>query len=46
TADGEVMAVQHKEYPIFGLQFHPESILTPVGKTIIRNFIKGDLNHD
>ena len=39
TADGEVMAVQHKEYPIFGVQFHPESILTPDGKTMLVNFI-------
>lgn len=40
TADGEVMAVQHKEYPIYGVQFHPESIMTPDGKQIIKNFIK------
>lgn len=39
TADGEVMAVEHREYPIYGLQFHPESILTPEGMTIIRNFL-------
>lgn len=39
TADGEVMAVQHAKYPIFGLQFHPESILTPEGKTILQNFL-------
>ncbi len=39
TLGGEVMAVQHREYPIFGVQFHPESILTPDGKTMIRNFI-------
>lgn len=38
--DGEVMAVQHTEYPIFGVQFHPESIMTPDGKTMLRNFIK------
>lgn len=38
--DGEVMAVQHKEYPIFGVQFHPESIMTPDGKQMLRNFIK------
>lgn len=40
TSEGEVMAVQHREYPIYGVQFHPESILTPDGKTILRNFIK------
>lgn len=40
TADGEVMAVQHREYPIYGVQFHPESILTPDGRTMLRNFIK------
>lgn len=39
TADGEVMAVQHSMYPIFGVQFHPESILTPDGKTMLTNFI-------
>lgn len=40
TDDGEVMAVEHRDYPIFGVQFHPESIMTPDGKTMIRNFIK------
>ncbi len=40
TADGEVMAVQHRAYPIYGVQFHPESILTPDGKTMLENFIK------
>ena len=39
TTDGEVMAVQHTEYPIFGVQFHPESIMTPDGKTMLENFI-------
>lgn len=39
TEDGEVMAVEHREYPIYGLQFHPESILTPEGMNIIRNFL-------
>ena len=38
--DGEIMAVEHKEFPIFGLQFHPESVMTPDGETIIRNFMK------
>ena len=40
TEEGEIMAVQHKEYPLYGLQFHPESILTPNGKMMIENFIK------
>lgn len=40
TTDGEVMAVQHKNYPIYGVQFHPESIMTPDGKQILRNFIE------
>ena len=39
TTDGEVMAVQHKTYPIYGVQFHPESILTPDGKKMLENFI-------
>lgn len=40
TKDGEVMAIQHREYPVYGVQFHPESILTPDGKTMLKNFIK------
>ena len=40
TADGEVMAIQHRDYPIYGVQFHPESIMTPDGKIMLRNFIK------
>lgn len=40
TADGEVMAVQHREYPIFGLQFHPESIMTKDGKQMLANFFE------
>ncbi len=39
TEDGEIMAVEHREYPIYGLQFHPESILTPEGKTMLQNFL-------
>ena len=41
TADGEVMAVRHREFPIYGVQFHPESIMTPDGKKMLENFIKG-----
>lgn len=40
TADGEVMAVEHKTLPIYGVQFHPESVLTPMGRAIIENFLK------
>ena len=39
TTDGEVMAVSHIEYPVYGVQFHPESIMTPEGKKILENFI-------
>ncbi|MBR3635988.1 MAG: aminodeoxychorismate/anthranilate synthase component II [Lachnospiraceae bacterium] len=39
TDDNEIMAVEHKEYNVYGVQFHPESILTPDGMTIIRNFL-------
>lgn len=37
--DGEIMAVEHKEYPIYGLQFHPESIMTPDGMQLLENFL-------
>jgi len=39
TSDGEIMAVMHKEYPVYGVQFHPESIMTPEGKQMLKNFI-------
>lgn len=38
--NGEVMAVEHKKYPVFGVQFHPESIMTPEGEKVMRNFLK------
>lgn len=41
TMDGEIMAVKHKEFPVYGFQFHPESIYTEYGKRMIENFIKG-----
>ncbi|VAX34083.1 Anthranilate synthase, amidotransferase component @ Para-aminobenzoate synthase, amidotransferase component [hydrothermal vent metagenome] len=40
TKDGEIMGVRHREYVIEGVQFHPESILTTVGKDLLRNFLK------
>lgn len=44
TTDEEVMAIQHREYPIFGVQFHPESIMTPDGRTMLKNFIQNIKN--
>jgi anthranilate synthase component 2 len=38
--DGEIMAVAHREYPVYGLQFHPESILTPDGSIMLKDFIE------
>ena len=45
TDDGEIMAVEHTEYPVYGVQFHPESVMTPDGLTIIKNFLE-ECNHD
>ena len=41
TEEGEIMGIRHREYPVEGIQFHPESILTPNGKRIIKNFLEG-----
>jgi anthranilate synthase/aminodeoxychorismate synthase-like glutamine amidotransferase len=41
TADGEVMAIRHRSLPIDGVQFHPESVLTPHGRDIAKNFLEG-----
>ena len=52
TEDGEIMAVRHRQYPIYGVQFHPESIMTPDGGTMLKNFIslageiKEETSHD
>lgn len=40
TTEGEIMAVQHKDYPIYGVQFHPESIMTPDGRQMLKNFLR------
>ena len=47
STDGEVMAVKHRDYDLYGLQFHPESILTKQGSQMIKNFIQlGGVNDD
>ncbi len=40
SAEGEIMAVRHREHPVFGVQFHPESIMTADGKKLLSNFLK------
>lgn len=39
SKDGVIMAMEHREYPVYGLQFHPESIMTPSGMTMLKNFL-------
>ncbi|MCS7094345.1 MAG: aminodeoxychorismate/anthranilate synthase component II [Thaumarchaeota archaeon] len=41
--DGELMAIRHRSWPLVGVQFHPESILTPKGIEVLRNFLRGEL---
>jgi anthranilate synthase component II len=47
TKDGIIMAIEHRELPVYGVQFHPESILTPTGKQLLANFLKksGGVTH-
>ena len=44
TNQGEIMAVEHRKYPVYGLQFHPESVLTPDGSRMLQNFLSSALS--
>jgi anthranilate synthase component 2 len=44
SEDGEIMGIRHQRHPIEGIQYHPESIMTPVGKRLLRNFLNGAVN--
>lgn len=44
SEDGEIMGIRHKKHPTEGIQFHPESIMTPVGKRLLRNFLRFSVN--
>ncbi|MFH1032762.1 MAG: aminodeoxychorismate/anthranilate synthase component II [Chloroflexota bacterium] len=46
TADDEIMGIRHKQFPVEGIQFHPESFMTEVGKDILKNFLAVGRNHD
>jgi len=44
TAEGEIMALKHRQHPTYGVQFHPESILTEHGKVLLKNFLDMKIN--
>ena len=46
TDDGTIMGMKHREHPVEGVQFHPESFMTQGGKELLKNFLNGRRNHD